>query len=263
MMRLRIDIEYDGTDFCGFQRQKSGISVQQALEEALFSLCGQRVTVHGAGRTDAGVHAMCMTCHFDLDTRIPPERLCYAMNFLLSKDIRVKSSRRAEEGFHARFDAKAKWYRYRIFAHPQGSALYRRTFVHVPYALEPDLMARSLEPLAGTHDFAAFAASGSKVKSTVRTLYGVRLHKDSDRLTLDMIGDGFLYNMVRIIAGTMIDIGRGKIGCDAFAHMIETKDRLFGGQTAPAHGLTLMRVFYSEDGPPQALCDRYFGENTP
>jgi len=255
-MRIRMDVEYDGTDYCGWQRQKAQNSVQQKLEEAVLSLLDQRVTMHGAGRTDAGVHALCMTCHFDIETRIPPERLCYALNFLLPKDIRVKRSERAPADFHARFDAKMKWYRYSIYNHPQGSALFRRTTCHVPYALDVDRMQRALLPLLGTHDFKAFAASGSKVKSTVRTLYEARLTKHGDRLILDVLGDGFLYNMVRIIAGTLIDIGRGKSDFDSFARMIEYKDRLLGGLTAPPQGLMLMRVFYGDPTCDKALWER-------
>jgi tRNA pseudouridine38-40 synthase len=255
-MRVRIDVEYDGTDYSGFQRQKNAKSVQQTLEEAFHALTKRRVTVHGAGRTDAGVHAMHMVCHADVDTRIPPERIAYALNFLLPGDVRVKLSRRAPEDFHARFDARAKWYRYTILNHPQGSALFCRTACHVPYALDDGRMREALRPLAGTHDFGAFAASGSKVKGTVRTLYGVSLARRGDLLHLDVLGDGFLYNMVRIIAGTSIDIGRGKLKRDAFAAMIAQKDRLFGGQTAPAHGLMLMRVFYEEDGAPLPLWEK-------
>ncbi len=245
-MRIRMDVEFDGTDYAGWQRQKQEPSVQQKVEEAIHELTGQEVTVHGSGRTDAGVHALCMTCHFDVNTRIPPERISYALNFLLPRDIRIKKSEQASDGFHARFDAKKKWYRYTILHHPQGSAIYRRTTCHIPYRLDFSRMQHALSPLLGKHDFAAFAASGSKVKSTVRTIFEAKLTKLGDRIILDVLGDGFLYNMVRIIAGTLIDIGRGKLETNAFSGMIEQKDRLCGGLTAPPQGLMLMHVFYGE-----------------
>ncbi len=247
-MRVRMDVEYDGTNYCGWQRQDNGTSVQQVIEDAVEKLSGQRVAVHGAGRTDAGVHALCMTCHFDTGTSIPPERLGYALNFLLPEDVRVKETRRADESFHARFDARAKWYRYRILMHPQGSALFRRMCWHVPYGLDTKRMQSALPDLLGTHDYGAFEASGGSAKHTVRTVHRAQLTSSGDWLTLDIVGDAFLYNMVRIIAGTLVDIGRGKCDANAFARMIQTKDRLQGGVTAPAHGLMLMRVFYDEHG---------------
>ncbi len=252
-MRIRLDVEFDGTDYCGWQRQKDLPSVQQKIEDAILELTQQKVTVHGSSRTDAGVHALCLTCHFDVETRIPPGRISYALNFLLPKDIRIKNSEQAQDGFHARFDAKMKWYRYSILNHPQGSPLYRRTTGHVPYALDLKRMQESLAPLVGTHDYAAFAASGSMVKSTVRTICEIRLTKLGDRIILDVLGSGFLYNMVRIIAGTLIDIGRKKLGTDAFLQMIEHRDRLCGGLTAKPEGLMLMHVFYGEPDADRAL----------
>lgn len=247
-MRIRMDVEYDGTNYCGWQRQKNGMAVQQVLEEALSRLVKQRIVIHGASRTDAGVHALRTTCHFDAQTGIPPEKLCYALNFLLPRDIRIKRTCETGANFHARFDARAKWYRYRVFNHTHGSALFARLCWHVPYALDINRMQRSLTCLTGTHDFAAFMASGSAVKHTVRTLHVVQLTQRNEFLTMDVLGDGFLYNMVRIIAGTLVDIGRGHCEQSTFSNMLTRTDRLVGGVTAPPQGLMLMRVLYDDDG---------------
>ncbi len=252
-MRIRMIVEYDGTHYSGWQRQKQDPSVQQTLEDAMARLFGQPITLHGAGRTDAGVHARGMVCHFDCQTRIPPERIAYALNFALPRDVRVKRSEQAADDFHARFDAVGKWYRYAIYNHPQAGALNRLYVAHVPFHLEVDAMQRALAHLPGTHDFAAFAASGSTVKNTVRTIDGAFLQKQDETLTLDVIGNGFLYNMVRIIAGTLLDVGKGKLPEDVFAQMIQSGDRVRGGTTAPAHGLTLMQVFYTERERAQCL----------
>ena len=244
-MRVRMDVEYLGSAYSGWQRQKNAPSVQQCLEEALWLLTGQRTHITGAGRTDAGVHAQCMPCHFDTQTGIPPEKLSFALNHLLPEDIRIQRAQKASDGFHARFDAKAKWYRYRIYMHAQQSALYRDLCWHVPQALRTGRMRRALTSLPGTHDFAAFAASGGKVQTTVRTMYGATMKKSGHWLVLDVLGSGFLYNMVRIIAGTLVDIGRGQCPPDAFETMLQTGQRTRGGMTAPGGGLMLMHVFYS------------------
>lgn len=256
-MRIKLIVEFDGTDYAGWQRQENAITVQQRLEEALERLFGEKITVFGASRTDAGVHAAGMVCHFDVETKIPADRIAYALNFTLPKDIRVKDSAQAVPGFHARFDAKAKWYRYTIYNHKHASALNRRTVAHVPYVLSVSRMQEALQDLLGKHDFAAFAASGSVVKDTTREIYLARLQKNGDKIVLDIMGNGFLYNMVRIIAGTLIDIGRGKLGTDTFKKMLQTKDRVQGGMTAPPQGLILQRIYY-ETVPTYAqyLCEK-------
>ena len=256
-MRIKLIVEFDGTDYAGWQRQENAITVQQRLEEALERLFGEKITVFGASRTDAGVHAAGMVCHLDVETKIPVERIAYALNFTLPKDIRVKDSAQAAPGFHARFDAKAKWYRYTIYNHKHASALNRRTVAHVPYVLSVSRMQEALQDLLGKHDFAAFAASGSVVKDTTREIYLARLQKNGDKIVLDIMGNGFLYNMVRIIAGTLIDIGRGKLGTDTFKKMLQTKDRVMGGMTAPPQGLILQRIYY-ETVPTYAqyLCEK-------
>jgi len=245
--RFRLTVEYDGTDYCGWQRQINGPSIQQVLEETLLRLTGEEIAVTGSSRTDAGVHAVGLCAHFDSATRIPPEKIAFALNTMLPPDIRVRESGLAPEGFHARYAACGKVYRYRFFNSRHASAIGRQYAAHVPLELKVNLMNREAQALIGTHDFEAFAASGSVVKSTVRTIYRVQVTKSGDDVTLMVLGDGFLYNMVRIIAGTLMEVGTGKREPGAIARAIETKDRLALGQTAPAKGLALMRVLYGGD----------------
>ena len=247
LVRLYLIVEYDGTDYCGWQRQLNGPSVQQTLEEALARLTGETVACTGSSRTDAGVHAMGLCVHFDSATRIPPEKIAFALNTMLPPDIRVRESGRAAERFHARYAACGKVYRYTFYNSRHDCAIGRQYAAHVPLPLDVARMHEEAQALCGTHDFEAFAASGSVVKSTVRTIYRVQVTRSGDEVTLLVLGDGFLYNMVRIIAGTLMEVGTGKREPGAIAKAIETKDRLALGQTAPARGLTLMRVLYGGD----------------
>ncbi len=247
LKRFMLIVEYDGTDYCGWQRQINGPSVQQTLEEALSRLTGEEIAVTGSSRTDAGVHAMGLCAHFDSATRIPPEKIAFALNTMLPEDIRIRESALAPQGFHARYAACGKVYRYRFFNSRHASAIGRQYAAHVPLALDVELMNREAQALCGTHDFEAFAASGSVVKSTVRTIYRVQVVRSGDEVTLFVLGDGFLYNMVRIIAGTLMEVGTGKREPGAIEKAIASKDRLALGQTAPAKGLTLMRVLYGGD----------------
>ena len=247
LRRLKLIVEYDGTDYCGWQRQINGPSVQQTLEEALSRLTGETIAVTGSSRTDAGVHAMGLCAHFDSATRIPPEKIAFALNTMLPPDIRIRESGTAPEGFHARYSACGKVYRYRFYNSRHDCAIGRQYAAHVPLLLDVERMNAEAQALCGTHDFEAFAASGSVVKSTVRTIYRVQVTASGDDVTLLVLGDGFLYNMVRIIAGTLMEVGTGKRDMGAIAKAIETRDRLALGQTAPAKGLTLMRVLYGGD----------------
>ena len=245
--RFYLIVEYDGTAYCGWQRQINGPSVQQTLEEALSRLTGESAAVTGSSRTDAGVHAMGLCAHFDSATRIPAEKIAFALNTMLPEDIRIRESGLAPEGFHARYSAAGKVYRYRFYNSRHDCAIGRQYAAHVPLALDERRMHEEAQALCGTHDFAAFAASGSVAKSTVRTIYRVQVRRCGDEVELMILGDGFLYNMVRIIAGTLMEVGTGKRENGAIAKAIETGDRLALGQTAPAKGLALMRVLYGGD----------------
>ena len=249
-MRIKLTIEYDGTAYAGWQRQENALAVQQVIEEALTKLTRARVVIAGASRTDAGVHALGQTAHFDTESRIPPDKYAFALNTMLPADIRIRKSEAVSEDFHARFSNKGKRYRYLIYQSPHAGALNRNTHAHVIYPLDDEKMRRELTALIGTHDFAAFAASGSVVKDTVRTIYSASLTRRGDELELLVEGSGFLYNMVRIIASTLISVGAGRLEEGAFARAIQSGNRLDLGVTAPAHGLTLMEVYYREREAP-------------
>lgn len=244
MRRIQLIVEYDGTNYAGWQRQANALAVQQVIEEKLKKLTGEVIVLHGASRTDAGVHALGQSAHFDTDSRIPGEKFSYALNALLPRDIRVRESRDVPPDFHARFSTKGKRYRYLFWDAPHAGALNRDTHAHSIYPLDDALMRREAQVLVGTHDFKAFAASGSVVKDTVRTIWRTDVDRDGHEVRLIVEGSGFLYNMVRIIAGTLRDVGSGKLESGALARAIESGDRLDLGVTAPAHGLTLMEVFY-------------------
>mgnify|MGYP000853818758 CR=1 FL=1 len=255
MRRVLLTISYDGTAYVGWQRQLNGVAVQQRVEEALFALTNEHTPVTGASRTDAGVHALGQCAHFDTKSTIPADRFPFALNTHLPPDIKVIEGREVDGFFHARFDAVGKTYTYRIHNSPHPSALYRNYMAHVPVKLRLKPMRLALKDLFGTHDFAAFQAVGGTAKTTVRTLTHIDLEAADERLTLIVQGNSFLYNMVRIIAGTLIEIGKGKLEEDAFRKAIDTGDRLCLGPTAPACGLELTQVFYphSASGIPRTL----------
>ncbi len=249
MKRILLSVEYDGTAYAGWQRQINGLAVQQVLEEALSRACGHPVKVTGSSRTDAGVHALDQQAHFDTESSIPPGKYPFVLNTMLPPDIRVQSARQVPPGFHARFLTSGKTYTYRIWNARHGSALRRNTHWHVPVPLAEDPVRRALETLPGTHDFAAFQAAGGTAKTTVRTLHAALLTVRGPEWILTVSGNAFLYNMVRIIAGTCAEIGLSRLRPDAFEEAFRTGDRLALGMTAPAHGLELTKVLY----PPEAF----------
>jgi tRNA pseudouridine38-40 synthase len=244
MKRILLTVEYDGTAYAGWQRQDNGLAVQQVLEEALSRACGEKITVTGASRTDAGVHALDQKAHFDTESRIPPEKYPFVLNTMLPADIRVTEGREVPGEFHARFLTSGKVYTYRIWNARHGSAMRRNTFWHVPVPLDEEAVRAALPALIGKHDFKAFQAAGGTAKTTVRNIYSAELCVNGYEWVLTVSGDAFLYNMVRIIAGTCVDVGLHRIGADAFERALKTLDRLDLGMTAPAHGLELSRVCY-------------------
>ena len=247
MRRIHLIVEYDGTAYAGWQRQANAMTVQEKLERAILKLTGEELCVSGASRTDAGVHALGQSAHFDTESRIPADKFSFALNTMLPPDIRVTRSDEVSPDFHARFSTRGKRYRYLFHAAPHAGALTRNTHAHVIYPLDVERMQAEAQDLVGTHDFAAFAASGSVVKDTVRTIYRAEVTSSGSEIRLIVEGSGFLYNMVRIIAGTLIGVGSGKLEPGAFRRAIASGDRLDLGITAPAHGLTLMEVFYDPD----------------
>ena len=243
-MRIKLVIEYDGTSYCGWQRQGRGKSVQQTIEDILRSLTGEKTILHGAGRTDAGVHALGQTAHFDTQSRIPADKFSFALNSLLPPDIRIRESSLADEGFHARFGAKRKHYRYVIQNDPHASAVLRNFSMQVPSKLDLDKMKQAAAHLVGEHDYSAFTSAQLRVKSPVRTVYSLEISQRGSLIWIDVWGNGFLYNMVRIIAGTLINAGMGKLKPEDIPAVLESRDRRRAGATAKPQGLFLMEVRY-------------------
>lgn len=244
MARILLTIEYDGTLYAGWQRQKNAVSVQQTIEEAIFALTGFGTVIHGAGRTDSGVHALAQTAHFDTVANIPAEKWAFALNTKLPEDIVIRASREAPPDFHARFSAKGKRYRYCMHTGEQPLAIGRNYIWHTCRKPDTALMQKAFADIVGKHDFRAFMAEGSEVKDTVREIYSADMDIGGEIIAIDITGSGFLYNMVRIIAGTALDIGCGIIARDSFKKALESKKREDLGMTAPAKGLTLICVEY-------------------
>ena len=244
MRRIRLIIEYDGTAYVGWQTQKNGLSIQAVLERELFKITGERIALHGSGRTDSGVHALAQVAHFDTLVRMPADKFTYALNTGLPADIRIRYSDEADLSFHSRFSAKNKHYRYTLSPGPHGRVFCRNTALHVHGALDLSLMQHAARALLGQQDFCAFMASGGKVESTVRTIYRSEWSEQEGLLFYDVEGNGFLYNMVRIFAGTMLSIGKGLIPQNSIELALLSGKRTDAGPTAPAHGLMLMGVRY-------------------
>ena len=246
MKRILLTVEYDGTGYAGWQRQVNGVAVQQVLEESLSKACSHPVTVTGSSRTDAGVHARMQMVHFDTGCSVPPEKYPFVLNNLLPPDIRVQASREVPPDFHARFLACGKTYTYRILNNRHGSALLHATRWHVPVPLDTCAVQHAISFLPGTHDFAAFQASGGTARTTVRTIESAELSLSGPEITLVISGNAFLYNMVRIIAGTLVETGLHKREPDAFSRSFVSLNRLDLGMTAPPCGLELTEVRYPE-----------------
>lgn len=245
MRNIGLAIRFDGSAYHGWQRQVGALSIQQVMEEAAAKVVGKQVTVAGCGRTDAGVHALRYICNFHASTNIPIDKMPFALNSVLPCDIRCMEAWEAEERFHAQFSAKGKQYRYLIDNRRIGDVFLRDRTWNYRYAnLDVEAMQRACGPFVGEHDFAAFCASGSQAASTVRRIYSLTLDWRDGLLVMDVHGNGFLYNMVRIIVGTLVCVGCGKIDAGDIPDIIDTKIRKRAGITAPPQGLYLKDVFY-------------------
>ncbi|MDD4003096.1 MAG: tRNA pseudouridine(38-40) synthase TruA [Clostridia bacterium] len=247
--RILITIEYKGSAYCGWQIQKGGVSVQQVLTECLEKICGHKINLCGSGRTDSGVHAMAQYAHFDCNyDAIPDDKFPQCANALLPADIKVLCSRRVESSFHARFDAKKKIYLYKMYYGGTASPIREGLFTYIPFELDTEKMNTACGYITGRQDFSAFCASGSSVKDFVREIYSVAVTQIQKgfytEYYFEICGSGFLRNMVRIIAGTLIEIGRGKMQPDCMRQIISGKMRINAGYTAPPQGLYLMDVIY-------------------
>lgn len=243
-MRIVIKVEYDGTNYCGWQIQPNGDTVQKQLEKAIEKITGERSAVIGSGRTDSGVHALGQVAHFDTSSSVLPENFYRALNSVLPKDIKVISSAAADENFHARFSAKKKTYIYRMYQSEFPHPLKSRYAAHIPYTLDVEEMKKACRYLLGKHDFKCFLSANSSVKDTVREIYHSELNVSGEDITYTVTGNGFLYNMVRIIVGTLVKIGEGKMTAEDMKKVIDSGDRSLAGITMPPCGLTLLKVEY-------------------
>ncbi|MBQ7455424.1 MAG: tRNA pseudouridine(38-40) synthase TruA [Clostridia bacterium] len=251
--RVLLTIEYDGHGFAGWQRQSNFRTVQAEIEQALSRAVGRETTIWGASRTDSGVNALGQRAHFHNYSTIPPEKFPFVLNTLLPRDVRVTAARAVPEWLHARFSCRGKIYTYRIWNSRHASAIRRHFTTHVPVPVDEYKMQEAAKRLLGTHDFAAFQASGGTAKTTIRSIYGVDITRCGDDVTMVVRGNAFLYNMVRIMAGTLIAVGQDKLSPDCIDEALATGDRLALGVTAPPDGLELTRIFYDLDGerPPE------------
>lgn len=254
MRTIRLLITFDGTGYHGWQRQHNDITVQGVLEDCLSAICKQEITLHGAGRTDAGVHALGMVAHFHTATTIPCTAFCKGLNSMLPRSIRILEAIDESAGFHSRFSALGKTYRYDFFTGDVQHPFTRNYVGYIPGDFRPGRIQEAAEILTGTHDFSSFERSGSRDKTdesgrgAVRTLFQVECCplKDEDSYSIRVTGDGFLRQMVRILCGTLIEMGMNKRPPESMQEIIEGRNRTLAGITAPACGLYLERIYYRE-----------------
>ena len=245
MRNIKLTIEYDGKDFGGWQKQPNKLNIQGTIEQAINSITGEEVSLNASGRTDAGVHALGQVANFKTDSNLPIEKFPIAINARLKKSIRIISAEEVDERFHSRLTCKQKTYRYIINNSKYGTAIYRNLEVNIPQKLNVEKMKEAVKYFEGEHDFKAFKASGTSSKSSIRTIYGAKVYKENERIIIELTGNGFLYNMVRIIAGTLVEVGQEKIEPKYIEKIIQDGKRENAGKTLPPQGLYLVKVDYN------------------
>ncbi len=243
MRNLKITIQYNGLNYCGWQKQPDSLGIQGNIERAIYEITRENTSITGSGRTDAGVHALGQVANFKTNSNIPAKSMPKALNSQLPKDISIISCEEESEDFHSRYSAKKKTYRYMVYNSEYRSPIYKDISYQVKYELDYEKMITESKSLIGTYDFKGFMSSGSSVKDTVRTIYDIKIEKQDNMIIFEIEGNGFLYNMVRIIVGTLVDIGRGRIK-DSMVEIINSRDRSRSGHTAPPQGLFLKKVDY-------------------
>lgn len=246
MRNIKLTIEYDGKEYGGWQKQPNKLNIQGEIERAIYNITKEEVDLIGSGRTDAGVHAFGQIANFKTNSNISIEKMAIAINSQLKNSIVVKKAEEVDERFHSRYNAKRKTYRYVINNTEYGSAIYRNLEYHFPIKLNVENMKEAAKFFEGEHDFKAFKSSGTSGKNSVRTIYKAEVRTDGERILIELTGNGFLYNMVRIISGTLLDVGLGKIEPSEIEDIINSKDRTRAGKTLPAHGLYLVKVNYEK-----------------
>lgn len=254
MRRIRLVVAYDGTDYCGWQIQPNGITIEEVLNTTLKKLTGEDIHVIGASRTDSGVHALGNVAVFDTDSPIPPERMAYALNRKLPEDIVIVKSDEVPPNWHPRYqDRVSKTYEYHIYNAPVPDPMKRRYSTFVSFPMDADKMREGAAYLTGEHDFVSFCNIRTNVENTVRTIDEIVIENSGSDITIRVTGNGFLYNMVRIIAGTLIRVGRGFYTPGKVKEILEARQRTEAGVTAPPEGLTLLRIEYEEEGKCEAF----------
>lgn len=249
MKRVKMTIAYDGTQYCGWQVQPNGITVQEVVNQALSELLKEEIHTIGASRTDAGVHARGNVAIFDTQARMPGDKIAFALNTRLPDDIRIQGSQEVSPEFHPRFTSTIKTYEYKILNRTFSDPTRRLDSLFYYGKLDVEAMKAGANYLAGTHDFKSFCSAGSVVEQTVRTIYRTDLWQEDDMIHFQIQGNGFLYNMVRIIAGTLLEIGKGVWAPEEIGRILEAGDREQAGPTARACGLTLLEIRYPEWEP--------------
>lgn len=244
MRNIKLTIEYDGTSYGGWQKQKNNRTIQQCIEEAIKLLTGEEVELIGSSRTDAGVHAKGMVANFITNSQIPADKFREAINTKLPDDIGIIKSEEVDKNFHSRYDSKGKTYCYTLVNRYEKVCIGRNYVYQVREELNYDLMKEAAKYFLGKHDFKAFKTNGSSVKTSVRTISGLELELKDDVIKIFVSADGFLYNMVRIIVGTLIEVGKGKIKPEDIESIIRNGDRSNSGPCVPPNGLVLEKVFY-------------------
>ena len=246
MRNIKLTIEYDGKDFNGWQKQPNNLNIQGEIERAIEEISGEKVELIASGRTDAGVHALGQVANFKTNIKIPINKIPIVLNTKLKASIRILNAEEVDERFHSRYNCKKKTYRYIINNSENGTAIYRNLEYHYPQKLNVEAMNEAAQSFVGEHDFKGFKASGTSSKSSVRTIYSAKVFKEKERVIIELTGNGFLYNMVRIIAGTLIDVGIGKIDAKNISNIIKSGDRKKAGKTLPPNGLYLVNVEYTK-----------------
>lgn len=244
MKRVFLRIAYDGTNYCGWQIQDNGITIEEVINEKLSELLHEDIAVIGASRTDSGVHALGNVAVFDTETRIPAEKISFALNQRLPEDIRIQESKEVAPDFHPRYCDTRKTYEYRILNRTFDDPT-TRLYTHFCYfKLDVEKMKQAASYLVGEHDFKSFSSARGQAKTTVRTIYYLNIEKENDIIRVQINGNGFLYNMVRIIVGTLLKVGMGIYPPEHVKEILEARDRSVSGPKAPAKGLTLVEIEY-------------------
>ena len=247
MRNIKLVIEYDGKEFNGWQKQPNKLNIQGTIEKAIEAITGEVVDLQASGRTDSGVHSLGQVANFKTNSNIPIEKIPIALNTNLKKSILIKSAEEVDESFHSRLSCKRKTYRYVINNSKNGTAIYRNLETHIPMKLDIEKMKQAVKFFEGEHDFKAFKASGTSSKSSVRTIFKAEvIEKPDEKIWIELTGNGFLYNMVRIIAGTLVDVGLGKLEPNEIPNIIESQKRENAGKTLPPQGLYLVSVEYEK-----------------